>query len=337
MRTLGIALLLAALVAGQPRAQRPWVAEWLADYAKGLHAQVAERLKTVDSVRVLQSDLDRAAPAWLASKEFAPELMRRTVAAFALEAAYAKLDQSADAAQLVEWGCRQIRRHAKPDEFDRHWHEAAFALLSGAIDPDALEAHVAHVKFQFPGDPRLAFERAVAAEQRTAPFLAGPAATDKDLFNQRGEAANRYREAAKTTDPATRREALVRLARVELARGDAKAAIGALDEMAPSGSADLDVDYLAALFRGQALERLGRTDPALQAYRAALATVPQAQSASTALAALLFRHGRRDDADREISAMLRRAGGARDPWWMYWPADYRRAAALVTALRSDVR
>jgi len=337
VRTLGIALLLAALAAGQARAQRSWVTEWLTDYAKGRHADVADRLKTIDSLRTLQDDLDRAAPAWIASKEFAPELMRRTVAAFPLEAAYAKLDQSADAAQLIEWGCRQIRRHAKPDEFDRHWHQTAFALLSGAIDPDALEAHVAHVKFQFPDDPRLAFERAVAADQRTAPFVAGPRARDKDLLNQRGEAAKRYREAARSSDAATRREALVRLARVELALGDAKAAIDALGEMAPSGSTDLDVDYLAALFRGQALERLGRTDPAVQAYRTALSIVPQAQSAWTALSALLFRHGQRDDADREIAAMLERAGSARDPWWMYWPADYRRAPALVVTLRNDVR
>src|SRR5262245_44864624 len=123
---------------GQSRPQTPWVTEWLADYAKGRKTEVAERLKTVDSLRTLQSDLDRAAPAWLATKEFAPELMRRTVAAFTLEAAYAKLEQGTDAAQLIEWGCRQIRRHSKPDEFDRQWHRTAFALLSGAIDPDTL-------------------------------------------------------------------------------------------------------------------------------------------------------------------------------------------------------
>lgn len=336
MRVLGALVVLASLALPPQRAQNPWVTEWLTDYAKGRKTDVAERLTTVDSLKTLHGDLERLAPEWLATRAFAPELMRRTVAAFALEAAYAKLDRSADAAELIEWGCRQIRRHAPPDAFDEQWHRTAFALLSGAIDPDALEAHVTHVKFQFPAEPRLAFERAVAAEQRTAPFFTGSKSTDRDLFNQRTEAAKRYRDAAKSGDAPTRREALVRLSHVQLALGDAKAAIDALDDAASATRSDPDIAYLAALFRGQALEQLGRTEPAIQAYRNALAVVPRAQSASTALAALLFRHGQRDDADREIAAMLQR-GGSADPWWAYWPADFRRAPELIAALRNDVR
>ena len=76
------------------------------------------------------------------------------LAAFALEAATSHLNQRPAATKLIEWGCRQVRRNmppaAEPGEFERRWHLAAFASLSGAIDPDALEAHTAHVKLQFP-------------------------------------------------------------------------------------------------------------------------------------------------------------------------------------------
>ena len=54
--------------------------------------------------------------------------------------------------------------------------------------------------------------------------------------------------------------------------------------------------YLARLFRGQVLEREKELENAERAYRGALAAVPNAQAASTALAAVLFTDGRRREA-----------------------------------------
>ena len=133
------------------------------------------------------------------------EIRRRALAAFVLDAVNARLDQGLRATRLLEWGCRQIRRHSPPDDFDRSWHRAAFALFSGAVDPDGLETHVAHVQQQFPDEPRLLFERAVASELRAAPFLAGARLTPAGGAKHYGEAANRYREAIAAADDTTKR------------------------------------------------------------------------------------------------------------------------------------
>jgi tetratricopeptide (TPR) repeat protein len=325
-----LALVTSASVTTQPE----WISAWLGDYAAGRHADVATKLRSIGDLKALEADLDRTAPKWLGAGVGTPELRRRALAAFALETAYAQLERGSAATKILEWGCRQIRRHPKPDEFDRLWHLAAFALLAGAIDPDGLEAHVVHAKFQFPNEPWLAFERAVATELRTFPRLvaetrAQPAAVTRNLE----EAARRYTEAAR--QDATRAEAMIRRGRVQAALGRHDEALASLDQAAQTD--DPALEYLRHLFRAQALERLDRIDDAKQAYESALAIRPQAQSASMGLAALLFRRGDRDLADKRVEALLNRPTRTDDPFWLYWPADYRHADARVAAMRANVR
>lgn len=78
-------------------------------------------------------------------------------------------------------------------------------------------------------------------------------------------------------------------------------------------------------------------EDARRAYEAALALRPQAQSASIANAALLFRQGQRDVADRLVTALLENPTLAGDPWWMYWPADFRQAPQLLAAVRQAIQ
>jgi hypothetical protein len=186
------AVLLAALAVTWPArpvrvfaAQSPWVTDWLRDYATGDRRLVIARFPTIADVRTLESDLDRVAPTWIATNGVTPDQQRRVLAAFALEAAAVKLTQPG-ATKLVEWGCRQMRRQAVPGEFERRWHLAAFALLAGGVDPDALEAHVAHMKFHFPNEERLPLERGIASELRTAPFApnARMSASERTKINE---------------------------------------------------------------------------------------------------------------------------------------------------------
>lgn len=327
---------LASLALVPAGAQSPWLMEWLREYAAGRADSLATQVRSIADLRQLEMDLDRIAGDWRSAKDATPEIRRRALASFVLDAVNARLDQGARASHLLEWGCRQIRRHDKPDEFDRQWHRAAFALFAGAVDPDGLEAHVAHVKLQFPGEPRLPFERAVASELRAAPFLAGSRLTAPDIARNYDEAAKRYREASASPDAATRREALLRLARVEIERGQPEAAVAALD--ARSGApADADEAYLAALFRGLALEQLGRLDDAQRAYSGALAVQPGRQSASIAAAALLFRQGHRDEANARVTTLLDDRTQTTDPWWTYWPADYRFAPQWLETVRRSIR
>src|SRR6476646_149688 len=315
-------------------AQTVWVLEWLQEYASGKQAEVAARFRTVSSLRQLQDDLDKIAPKYLDVKGADAELHRRAIVGFAIEAAYARIEQGPLASKLAEWACRQLRRHTKPDDFDRRAHLAIFAILAGAVDPDALESHVTHVKFQFPAEPRLAFERGIAQELRAAPFYAPGKETPADVVKHREDAVTAYTTAARVES--VRTEALRRLGRVTLDLGKNDEALTALDGIEPAAK-DSDVIYLARLFRGQALERLGKIDDARQSYTRALEVRPDAQTASVALAALEVRRGDKAAADQRVRQLLSRMAQPDDPWWEYWPGDFRLGPDLMRAMREAVK
>ena len=315
-------------------AQTSWVLEWLQEYASGKQTEVAGRFRTVSSLRQLQDDLDKLAPKWLEAKGADAELHRRALVGFAVEAAFARIDQGSQASKLAEWACRQLRRHTPPDDFDHRAHLAIFAILAGAVDPDALESHVTHVKFQFPAEPRLALERGIAQELRAAPFYAPGKEPPADIARHREDAVTAYTAAARVES--VRLEALLRLGRVNLDLGKNEEALTALNGLEP-GAKDPDAIYLGRLFRGQALERLGKIDEARESYTRALDVRPDAQTASVALAALEFRRGDRAAADQRVRQLLSRTAQPDDPWWEYWPGDFRLGPDLVRAMRESVK
>jgi hypothetical protein len=65
--------------------------------------------------------------------------------------------------------------------------------------------------------------------------------------------------------------------------------------------------------------------------------MPDAHSATMALAALMFRSGDRAGADERVVALLSRAQPAGDPWWLYWPADYRFGPSRIQAMREALQ
>jgi len=328
---VALGLLLAPTRVG---AQTSWVLGWLQEYASGKQAEIAARFRPVSSLRQLQDDLDKIAPKYLDVKGADAELHRRAIVGFAIEAAFAHNDQGPLASNLAEWACRQLRRHTKPDDFDRRAHLAIFAILAGAVDPNAIESHVRHVTFQFPAEPRLALERGIAQELRAAPFYAPGKETPADVVKHREDAVTAYTTAARVES--VRPEALLRLGRVNLDLGKNDEALTALDGIEPAAK-DSDVIYLARLFRGQALERLGKIDDARQSYTRALEVRPDAQTASVALAALEFRRGDKAAADQRVRQLLSRMAQPDDPWWEYWPGDFRLGPDLMRAMREAMK
>lgn len=328
-------VLLAASIANLPaNAQTPWVLDWLRAYTDGNRAQVLLDLPKIGSMTLLLEDLDKIAPKWVVGGGPTEQRRRRAIVAFAMDSAAARPNGGPDAGKLVEWACRQIRRHDKADDFDHRAQMAGFAILAGAVDPDALEAHVLHVKHQFPTEPRLALERAIAEELRTAPFYQPGKMLAGDLVKHREEAARRYVDAAKV--PEVHAEAELRLGHVDLELGKMENALKALDEVEPA-TKDPTLIYLARLFRGTVLERLGRPDDARQSYQRALDSHPDAQSATVALAALLFGQGDRARADQLVRSVLLRRDEPDDPWWWYWPGDYRLSGGRLAAMREAIQ
>jgi Flp pilus assembly protein TadD len=92
--------------------------------------------------------------------------------------------------------------------------------------------------------------------------------------------------------------------------------------------------YLAHLFLGSIDERQHNTGGAEDHYRKALATLPGAQSARLALAALLARFGHLDEARRAIAD----AGPSvvYDPWWSFFRITPRERSFTLAELRAEV-
>ena len=314
--------------------ERHWVADWLKEYAGENRGAVIARLNTMYSLKVLEVDLDLLSDNIPATLGLPADQARRVAAAFATEAVFAKFDQSQSAVKLIEWACRQLRRIQQPGPFEEQWHLAAFALLSGTADPNAIDTHVTHARLQFPKEPRLLLQRAIAEELRALRFGSGRRATPVELPKRLDEAAELFTEAAAIE--ATRGEALMRLGHVELGRNRPEAALAALNTAEPQLN-DRDLIYLVRLFRGQAFERLDRLDEARAAYESALKARPGAQSASIALAAVLFRTTDRDRANTIVNDILSRERQVNDPWWVYPPGDFRLVDARMASLRKALK
>ena len=132
-------------------------------------------------------------------------------------------------------------------------------------------------------------------------------------------------------------EPRLRLARVLTLRGDNESAVRTLADVPDTVAAP--VWYLARLFEGDALERLGRDADARQRYEAAAKAVPLGQAAQLALAYSQYQGGARDDAAGRIrdSVSDSRPPEDADPAFRYSLGLGWAARAQLEALRAMVR
>jgi tetratricopeptide (TPR) repeat protein len=96
------------------------------------------------------------------------------------------------------------------------------------------------------------------------------------------------------------------------------------------------VRYLSRLLSGAVAERVGRRAEAIRAFRGALEVIPRAQSATLALAPLLFMEGEREEAADLLEAALRPQLPF-DPLQSYWDRDPERWTAYLPNLRQALR
>lgn len=94
--------------------------------------------------------------------------------------------------------------------------------------------------------------------------------------------------------------------------------------------------YLARLLAGAAMDRLGRHDEAIVAFRGALQAVPRAQSASFALAQLLLMRDVRDEAAALLEATMR-LPLADDPLQFYVLGDPAAVPRAFHRIRQGLR
>jgi tetratricopeptide (TPR) repeat protein len=132
-----------------------------------------------------------------------------------------------------------------------------------------------------------------------------------------------------------RAEALVRLGYLHLRLKRVEIAIEQFEDVVEM-TEDPFVLYLAHFLEGHALEQAGDRANAIESYRRALEVVPRAQSASLALAALLFLNDERREAADLVAAALETPLAA-DPWRAYQSGEFRFWDERFTALREVLR
>ena len=139
---------------------------------------------------------------------------------------------------------------------------------------------------------------------------------------------------ALAADPLVGPEARLRFGYLQLRLGPHDPA---LQQFRQIETTDAFVTYLGHLFSGWTLARDGQADAAVREYRAALAVVPHARSASTLLTAFCIMNGRLDDAEKLANELMAKPAVADDPWRTYLLGDYREYPTLIAGLREAIK
>jgi tetratricopeptide (TPR) repeat protein len=329
------------------------------------HVPDFSHLKTERDVEQLREQFEREAPGWIRTGDAAATRRREIAAAtFGLEIARAGFDVAwSQGRRLIAWGSTLLRHSPRPDEGERLWHLAALTLMQGAVDYRLLVELKDDVWLKrFPNEPRLLFALLVLLEGDTWPEPDRGVPWDSDEVSlelgHKMYQARRVNRSGNTADMRAKsfeferrqkmRQVMTLLEDLSNAteiRADAILRLGVLHlrlqhpEVARDQFEDVlrltsepFLVYLAHFFTGQALERDGERAAAIDAYRAALAAMPRAQSASFALASLRFIQDRRDEASKLIDAAIQ-LPTAPDPWRSYQTGDFRLWPERVSALR----
>ena len=349
----GTALVLGC-VAGmsQAPAGSPSAVDLLEWYDRGDRDAVIDIFKAVADVESLRNDVEKNGAAWSAALGTAREPHRRLVAAtMALELANARMrDKWLKLRELVEWGCRLLRR-GPPTEAERLWQRASIALAEGALDSEVLfspasglrtYAHASHAQQRFPADARIAFAQRFAVQ---APARLGSETLRPGHETALDEPARSAYDAAFDTavrkltplfdDPEVGAEAALRAGHLQLLMLRLEPALAAFDFAAERSQTDY-VTSLAYFLRGRVLERQNKPEEAEQAYARAVAAMPNAQSAALADAALLMRQGRPDQANALVAASFNARPRPPDPWRLFPMGDYYRWPDEIAALRAEL-
>jgi tetratricopeptide (TPR) repeat protein len=296
---------------------------------------------------------------------------RRSMAAalFALE--YSE-SRPALLAAMLTWG-RELLARQPPRPAEADWLRAAIVvaqgqdrwrfLLDGVAGPAAhrrrAAAPVGHIRFarlRYPDDPYFQMAEATGAEllasrpidRLSAPLPETPMGWDRistDFVDAaRAGLSDRAAALARAAGLLERlvdhdalgAEANLRLGYIRLREGQSDAALAHFDRVA-SLTGDARLRYLAHLYSGWTLGTKGRIDEAIVAYRAAARFVPQSQSASALLVALLTKHDRLADAEQVADEFLSADEAAGDPWRAYFVGDSAAYPAIVRRLREGLR
>ena len=335
MFSCGAAIALLTLQASSSTAQGPAAArtifELLELYQSGEYSAAVERLSVEIDAKTFQTTFTDTAARWINSERSSEVVTRRLVtAAFALEAAHARLSSdNASMIVLLDWAVKELRR-TPPTAAERAWTLAAVALVERGGRPAfsfALvkaggsrwgEGFISNAIRRFPDEPRLRMARAV---WQVSHGIRRSGQRDLERL---------------ATDPQVGADALLQLAYLQLSErryGNALRDAGRAAELALDPSAQ----YLAHFILAFCHEAERRPSQAAAEYAAALRAVPNAQSASLGLALLLMRNNEAEQAFDLVDRSLAERPDGEDPWRLFAYGGYVRWPILIAELRKVVQ
>ena len=227
--------------------------------------------------------------------------------------------------------------------------------LAAPSDRTVQIGHVHHALARFPDDLRFRLARATAlasrnavTDERGAPrdgtrtepapaVIIGPAFLNSMSQRNRtrlGDYVKTELEAL-TSDALVGGEARVRLAYLHWVRGDDDAALAAARAAADSAK-DPDLRYVANFLVAQVAQAKGDLAAAEARYRAALGVRQYSQSATLALAALLYQRGEAREAYDIVAASRTNLARDDDPWRLFLYGNFSKLPGLIIELRRRV-
>ena len=293
-------------------------------YYQGRYDEAVAKAAALPDLGPLRLRFVQDTPGWINADPANLEKRRAAVAGFLVELTAARLDSDwGRLSDLIEWTCAQVLRTAPPNEFERQWHLATTALAGRARarlwllgpyarlphqkpltrkpdkDDPPSPLHLLHAIERFPEDPRFQLARVVAwTWGRDSEPMRNLRREWSD--NLRRQAPSRPAQLEALTAlapllevPGVAPEAHLRAGLIHITVRDQVAALRSFEAAQPiAGTTALK--YLSYFLAGRALEALNRAEDAAAQYRRALDVVPQAESATIALASLQFSRGEAD-------------------------------------------
>jgi thioredoxin-like negative regulator of GroEL len=212
----------------------------------------------------------------------------------------------------------------------RLWYQAAANHLWSLRNYTELQPHIRRAMAIMPRDAEMQFVRGLMHEALGAPHIQAAVDEDRNRLSrttpteyasgvgspasERAEAAKAFRSALEAEPD--HHEARIRLGRILVLQDwHEQAALGLRIALARTG--DRRLQYFGHLFLGRAEESRGRLDAAREAYRAAAALFPSAQSPRLSLSQMAFRAGDREEALQLLAVLSGPVDADSDPWWTY--------------------
>ena len=370
MRPTAIVLIFCVLVAVTAAGQGSGVnlTGLLDTYYQGNYDQAVARAAALQDLGPLRLRFVQDTPAWIHADPANVAERRAAVAGFLVELTGARLESDwGRLSDLIEWTCAQIlRTSGPPTAFERSWHMATTALAGRARvrvwllgpyarlphqkplqrvpqkDDPPSPLHLMHAIERFPDDPDFQLARVIAwTWGRDAEPIRNMRQDWRDNANRWASSRPPQLDAITSfapliAMPPVAAEAHLRIGLIHVTVADHAAALKSFEAAQPI-AATPQLKYLSHFLAGRSLEILQRQDEAIVQYERALDVVPNAESATIALASLRFLRNEAEPSIALINTTFARPSAATDPGRLVGYGAYLHWPEIKAAMRAELK